>query len=232
MRRAPTLVVLAVCVAMPLAARADDAAFRRTLRVNGHGEATAVPDIARVQIGVTTETATAQEALSQNTRQMNELVARVRELGVAAKDVATSGFSIGPRYARDGHSIVGYQVANGVTVTIRDISKAGPLLDKVVSAGANQVSGISFDVSDPTALLTEARKKAVADAHAKAEELAAGAGTRLGPVLTIEEGGGGPIPRPMRGMQVAYAASSAGPPPIEPGESTLDVDVTITYEIE
>jgi len=201
--KATALALLLIIAVAPGAARAGEAPFQRTLRVNGHGEAHVAPDIARVQIGVTTEAATAQEALSQNTRQMNELVARVKELGIASKDLGTSGFSIGPRYARDGHSIVGYQVSNGVTVTIRDIAKAGPLLDKVVSAGANQVSGISFDVSDSTALLTEARKQAVADAHAKAAELAAGTGTKLGPVLTIEEGGGGPIPRPMRGLQVA-----------------------------
>ncbi len=231
---APTVVLALslLAVSIPLAARADEPPFHRTVRVSGHGEARAVPDLARVSVGVTTQAASAQEALAQNSRQMNELVARVKELGIVPKDLATSGFSIGPRYTRDGQTVVGYQVTNRLTVTIRDIAKAGPLLDKVVAAGANQVSGIGFEISDPKTLLAEARKRAVADARDKAEQLVAEAGAKLGRVLTIDESGGAPIPRSPGGLRVAYAASQAAPAPIEPGESTVDVNVEITYEIE
>jgi len=225
------LALILFAASIPLAARADQQPFQRTVRVSGHGEAHGVPDIARVSIGVTTQAGSARDALAQNSQQMNALVARVKELGVAAKDLRTSGFSIGPRYARNSQSIVGYQVTNRLTVTIRDIAKAAPLLDKVVAAGANQVSGVSFDLSDPKALLAEARRHAVADARTKAGQLAAEAGVKLGRVLTIEEGGGVPVPRPRIALQAAYEASTAAPP-IEAGESTVSVNVEITYEIE
>ncbi|MBX0327859.1 SIMPL domain-containing protein [Oscillochloris sp. ZM17-4] len=201
----------------------------RQITVVGSGEVKVTPDTASVQIGVETTAPTTQEALSQNSAQASAIIEQIKALGVAEKDIQTSGFNIYPTYNDTGREVTGYTVSNQVSVTIRDLAQAGGLLDQVVQAGANRIYGVSFSVADPSAALAQARDKAVADAKARAEQLAGQAGATVGQVLVISENvGSGPVvPMPM--MDRAMGASAEAP--IQAGEQSYSAQVQITFEL-
>src|SRR4051812_12267210 len=159
----------------------------RQVTVVGHGEVKGQPDTVTVQIGVETEAPAAKDALAQNTDKAQALQTKLKDLGVADKDMQTSNFSIYPTYGSDGRQVTGYHVANSVVVKIRDLSKAGTLLDQVVQAGANSVNGVTFSVDEPKALLNQAREQAIQDAKERAELLAKASGATVGDVLVINE---------------------------------------------
>lgn len=202
----------------------------RQITVVGAGEARVAPDMASVQIGVETSAPTTQEALAQNTAQAQALIDKVKELGVAEKDVQTSGFNIFPNYSEDGRTVTGYTVSNIVSVTIRDLAQAGALLDQVVQAGANRVYGVSFGVSDMKAAQAQAREAAVTDARARAEQLAQAGGASVGQVLVITENIGAAMPVPMPAMMADRAEAGAAVP-IQTGEQTIGAQVQVTYEL-
>ena len=198
----------------------------RQVSVAGHGEVKGRPDTATVQIGVESEATTAKEALAQNTAQAQAIQQKLKDLGVAEKDLQTSNFAVNPTYGNDGRQITGYHVSNSVTVTIRNLDQAGALLDQVVQAGANSIYGISFSVEDPQKLLEQARQQAVANAKARATQLASAGGAAIGDVLVISENANAPVPLPMAAR--AEAAPSAAVP-VQPGEQSFSVDVQVTY---
>ena len=195
--------------------------------VNGTGRISVAPDIALLTLGVESQAATLAEATADAARRMSAVVARIKALGVPDADITTVAYSVDPRMApidparRDPPRLVGYQVTNLAQVTVRKPADAGSILDGAVAAGANAVRGIRFTLADSSAAQAEARKQAVADALAKARQLATAGGVTLGPVLTIRESGG-PAPVPMRAM--SFGAVST---PIEPGQ----LDVTVTIEL-
>jgi len=214
-----------------------------TLTVSGHGEISAAPDVAEINIGVVTQGRTAGDALRENSRAMSALQEELKRRGVAAKDIQTTRLNVSPRYSqpprnppgRQGgepfvREIIGYDVNNTVNVTARDLDKLGELLDAVVSAGANQLNGISFRIEESQKLMDEARKRAMADAQRKAELLAGEVGMVLAKPIQIVEGGGSapPPPRPMaRGMMAAAEAV-----PVAAGEEELSVNVRVVYEMK
>jgi len=209
-----------------------------TISMTGEGSASAVPDLAVLTSGVVTEAKTAREALDANTAAMTKLIDSFKATGIEARDVATSGFSVQPRYVypqpRNGEQgpprITGYEVRNNVTVKVRDLAKLGTILDTAVTQGSNQIDGLTFDIAKKEELLNEARKKAYADARVKAELYAGAAGVTLGRLRNLsEQSGYHPPPRPM--MMRAEAAKAA-PVPVEAGEQELSVTVTATWEIE
>ncbi len=220
----------AALIGRPTSAQAQTAGVTgmRQITVVGSGEVKVTPDTASVQIGVETTAPTTQEALAQNTDQANAIIAKIKELGVAEKDIQTSGFNIYPTYDTNGREVTGYTVSNQVNVTIRDLAKAGSLLDQVVQAGANRIYGVSFSVADTAAALGQARDKAVADAKARAEQLAQQAGASIGQVLVITENVGSvPVPMPMMDRAVAQGAAV----PVQAGEQAYSAQVQITYEL-
>jgi uncharacterized protein YggE len=228
----PMLAGLAAVLFLTIPALADGPT--PTLTADGRGTEMVVPDIAVVTIGVESRGRTASAALAANSTDLTRAIGAIRAAGVADRDIGTSGFGIDPVYAeqKEGETntpppIIGYQVSNSVTVTIRDIAKSGGILDAVVNAGANQVNGISFDVSDPKAAHEAALKAAIAEALAKGELMADAAGVRLVRVLSVataQDGG----PRPMFLAMAAKAAPSA---PVMPGQQSLDATATISWEI-
>src|SRR5262249_9993198 len=126
-----------------------------TLTANGDGMVRATPDIAVVTVGVVTNDKTAAAALSANSTDMNRVIAAMKEAGIADQDIGTSGFYVNPLYPPEREQskaqlVIGYRVTNELRVTVRDFAKAGPILDKVISAGAEQVNGVSFELSDRT----------------------------------------------------------------------------------
>ena len=207
----------------------------RTLAVSGVGEAAAAPDQAILQIGVQADGKTAAEALRAMSTRMSATIARLKSSGVADKDIQTSGLSLNPRYNYETRpqnpQIIGYTASNMLTVKLRELSKAGALIDAAVSDGANTLGGLSFGFADTSPLEKAARADAVADAREKAETLAKAAGVTLGPILQIQDGYASPAPQPMYEGR-AMAAQSAKDVPIAPGESTLSASVTLIYEIK
>ena len=224
---------LMACTGAP-EALADDAAAPRTITVNGTGEAFAAPDMAIVSIGVTSEAPTAGEALAKNNADMAATVAKLKELGVADRDLQTSGLSLNPQYDYENNRrsprVIGFAASNTLTVRLRDLSKAGAVIDEAVRAGANALGGVSFGFDDPAPLKADARKNAVRDARATAELLAKESGVTLGRILTINDGYvAAPSPRPaMMRMEAAQASAV----PMEAGESGVNASVTMVFEIK
>ncbi|GAB4580506.1 MAG: SIMPL domain-containing protein [Anaerolineales bacterium] len=205
----------------------------RTLSINGHGEVTLTPDIAYIYVGVHTENEVAGEAVAENNEQAQTVIDALRVAGIAAEDISTTNFSLwySQNYDMNGQPTDGkYVVDNTVFITVRDLEKLGEVLDTAIEAGANSVNGLSFDVSDKTAALAEAREKAVANARAQAEELAALAEVELGDIQSISMYGG--VPTPYYGGYDRAATEAAASVPITPGQFVVSVDVSILFEIQ
>jgi uncharacterized protein len=215
-----------------------------TISVSGTGKVSAAPDIAEISVGVVTQAETARDALSANNQAMTALRNVLKERGVAEKDIQTTNISVNPRYSQPPQprpnqaqrefvpKIVGYEVRNQVQITGRDITKLGVLLDAVVQAGANQMHGISFRIDEPEKLLDQARKKAMADAKRKAEQLAGEAGVVVGSPIRIQEGGAPAPPSPQPMMGRAFLAAAPSEVPVAGGEQDLSVTVHVVYELK
>ena len=206
----------------------------RIISLSGHGEVRATPDLAFVTSGVVTQGATAAEALAANTKAMTDLFAALKESGIADRDIQTSNFSVQPRYDFSNNQapkMVGYDVSNNVTVTLRKVDTLGTLLDKMVQSGSNQINGISFDVSKPEEAMDEARKLATEDATRKAKVYANAMGIELGNVMQVSEGSAAQPPMPMV-RSTMMKADAAPPVPVAAGEQTLAVDVNVVWEIK
>lgn len=216
-------------------------AYAGTITIDGMGEVRAAPDMAVITSGVTTQGATAREALDANTAAMAELVATLKESGIAARDIQTSGFSVNPDYVysdeRDANGytrppkINGYQVMNTVTVAVRDLETLGGILDKAVTVGANTINGVTFSVADPGDLYDEARKAAFADAREKAELYATAAGGTLEELVSIAESQSFNQPQPMP-MYAMRAEADAAAVPVEAGELSFSINVTVQWELD
>jgi uncharacterized protein YggE len=211
-----------------LAQQVPQGTLVRQVTVVGHGELQARPDTAIIQIGVESEAKTAKEALALNTQEATAVQKKLTDLGIDVKDIQTSGFNIYPTYNTDGRQITGYHVSNMVTVKIRNLDKAGTLLDQVVQAGANSISGISFTVDNPRTLQDQAREAAMKDAKARADLLARAGGAVVGDVIVITENVGSAVPLPVMMNERAVAAQDASVP-VQPGQLTIGLDVQVTY---
>ncbi|MFN4228711.1 SIMPL domain-containing protein [Parvibaculum sp.] len=210
----------------------------RTITITGEGEVSAAPDIAYVETGVVTEGKTAAEALAANTAAMEQVFAGLGEAGIEKKDMQTSQFSVYPVYEQvkpeddrpHTPKIGGYRVQNQLTVTVRDLTALGGILDQVVSLGSNQLSGISFSIDEPEPLVNEARKDAVKNALEKAKLYAGAAGVALGEIMSISENGVSmPQPYYAKDMMMRAEASSV---PVAAGEQTLSASVTLVIKID
>ncbi len=206
----------------------------RSITVVGNGKVTAQPDMAIVQVGVETRNESAEMAVSENTRRMNAVLDVLKSAGIAETDIQTTNFSLYADQQRgpNGELLrpIQYVASNMVRVTVRDLTKVGAILDAAVSAGANQVYGVSFGVTNPSRLQVQAEESAVEDARARAQALAARAGVQLGDVLSISETISGPPPILYR-QDVAMAAPSAAPVPVQPGELEFNAQVQIVYAL-
>ncbi len=201
-----------------------------TVQVAGRGSVQAEPDVATIRIGVTTESAKAEDAVSANSAATAKVISELQSASIDKKDLKTSNFSVYPQYRTEGenkHQVLTYRVSNSVTVTIRDITRVGDLLAKAVAAGSNQINGPSFSVSNPEKYLNEARKKAVENAMAKASVYASAAGMKLGAVLEMSEPG---VPAPV--YTAGLARSAAAPVPIEAGEERLEAQIFLVIELK
>ncbi len=202
------------------------------ISVTGEATLNAAPDLAQLDGGVSTEARTAREASDANNAAMRKVLLALKNLGLAENDYQTARLSLQPQYAgnsnRSGpNAITGYRASNRVTIKVRDVAKVANVIDTLVSAGANDIGGITFMVSTASKLLDEARPRAIADARRKAEIYARAAGVGLGDPISITEGGAAP-PMPMARRMAADFASA----PVTPGEETLHLTVSVSWAIK
>jgi uncharacterized protein len=201
------------------------------ISVTGEATVSVPPDLAQIEAGVTSEAKTAREASDANNAAMGKVLLALKGAGIEEKDYQTSRLSLQPESApnRPGGpaTIVGYRASNRVTVRLHDVSKVASVIDMLVAAGANDIGGINFTVSQTSKLLDDAREQAIADARRKAEIYAKAAGVTLGAPLSISEGGT-PVPIPYRRMAAGIAPSA----PVAQGEETLQVTVAVSWAIK
>ena len=234
-KAAAAFAVMATFAAPQVAAAQDTPAVQGVqgtlLSVSAEGKSEARPDLATINLGVTTEGQTAQAALAENARRMSALTQALRRAGIAERDIQTSNVSVYPQQQyREGQPplITDYQANNTVNAKIRNINNTGRVIDAAVAAGGNTVHGVSFSHADPDAQLDIARRAAIAEARRRAELYANALGMRVHRIVAVSEGGGyaPPIPMPMERMAAQDAST-----PISPGEIETRVSVNVTFEL-
>lgn len=203
--------------------------------VTGEGKVTLSPDIAKIQAGVTAQSASVKQAQQDINKKIKAISDAIKKLGVDTKDIQTTQYSVHPQYDyRDGRQkITGYEATTTLSIKVRDMEKANDVIDSATANGANQIGGISFDVDDRTKVENEARAKAVEDAKKKAEMAAKTAGFTLGRVINYNENTGGdmrPVPLMYAKTEMAGTADQVASP-IEPGSQDITVTVSLSYEI-
>lgn len=226
------------------------------LSLTAEGRSRRTPDLAMFTAGVVTQGRTAAEALAENNRQMQAVVAALRRGGVAERDIQTAAISLNPRYvhpereamirARETREpyvppaepsaprIVGYDARNSVQVRVRRVAEMGRIIDALAAAGANEIHGPAFTMDEPRTALDEARAAAVAEARQRAELYARAAGMRVARIVSITEAGGHyPVDAiTVSGSRMGFAgAPPPPPPPVAPGELTLGINVSVQFEL-
>jgi uncharacterized protein len=193
------------------------------ITVQGSGTVSTIPDRAQISFGVETRAATARAALAANAAEMRKVIAAVKAAG--ATDVQTQSVSLQPQYAEAG-TVQGYIAQNSVSGTIRELARAGAVIDAAVEAGANQVYGPSLSRGDQTELYRQALRAAVADARTRAQALAGAANLTLGRVTQVVESGSAPMP-----FASAVKAEDASGTPIEAGTQQVVASVQVTFAV-
>jgi uncharacterized protein YggE len=222
--------VAAVLVSLAAAAEPDSAhGLAAQLRaegitVSGSGIVRTTPDRAEVSFGVQSQARTASAALTASNTEIEKVIAALRASGVAAADIQTQQVSLSPRYTENGQDIVGYTAQNSVSAKLRNLERAGAVIDAGVAAGANQLYGPSLSRSDADQLYRNALRAAVADAREKAQVIATAAGVSLGKVLGVEESGATPVAK----EDSARSTPSAS---IEPGTQDVQAMVVVTFVV-
>ena len=233
-------ICLLVAVALPAWAQEEAAPTRaavRTLSVTGTAQTRERPDLATVTLGLETQAAELTPAIAQNNRAMEAVVAAIRKLGIAARDIQTANFSVFPLYRSrptpqgdEEQQLIGYRVSNLVTVRTENMDRVGPIIDAGMAAGANQVTGVGFSLRDDLGARSRALGAAAREARAKAEALADALGLRLGPVVAVSEQGA--QVRPVFTEAMARFAGAPGPTPISPGQVEVSATVSLTYQLQ
>lgn len=202
--------------------------------LSAEGEISLVPDIAVLQMGVSAQAPTAAEAVRLNRERMTAALTALKAAGVAAKDIQTSGFNLGPQYAYEPNKpprLTGYAASNSVTATVREIGRAGAVIDSVTASGANQINGISFDIADRRKAENDARRAAVKALQDKAELYAAATGLHVVRLASLSEGSDA-APQPVRVYAMARMSAEAVATPVEPGELKVRMVVNGIYELD
>jgi len=218
-------------VLTPTTAASAAAASTSGITVTGTGKVTGTPDTLRISLSINATSANIDDALGQANKSAAAVQSALKDRGVDAKDMQTSGLSIQPNYTQKG-APDGYAVSESLTASIRDLSKAGGTLSAAVAAGGNavRVDGVSVALDNTSALLVGARTSAIDDAKAKATQYAQAAGRTLGAVVSISEVVSSPTP--VTDMRFAAQTSGAvSAVPIQAGSQDVSVDVTVVYAI-
>jgi uncharacterized protein YggE len=203
-----------------------------TIVVTGTGRVAVEPDLADLRLGVSVARPTVDAARAGAATTMDAILAAVIEAGVARRDVRTTLLSVQPRYDyRDDKppTLTGYELANVVEVTVRDLARLGDVVDGTLRAGATSMDSLSFRVADPAPAEREARVFAMASARARADVLAEAAGLAIVGVSDIVEGGAVRPPMPFAKSERMMAMAADASTPVEAGSMEIAVSVTVSY---
>lgn len=216
-----------------------------TISITADGKVTVVPDMATVSLGVVSQGTTAVEVKNQNNDKVNKITDFIKKQGIDQKDITTTQFNFYPTYDYSGGTsrITGYQGSQTVTIKVHGVDKSqdtlNKILDGVVNNGANQIDGVYFTVEKPDDLKQQARKEAIANAKAKAQELAKEAGLTLGKVVNLSESSSGYYPGPIPYAMDAYAGGKGGggaessiAPSVSVGSQEITQTMTVTFELK
>lgn len=219
------------------------------ISVSGEGRVFAKPDIVKITATVMTDKPALADAEKENSDLSNKVTEALKANNVAEKDIQTTSFNIYPQYSYpvpcyqtsssipcpSGSAkpeIVSYQIRNTLTITVRDVAKAGDILDIIVKSGVNEVSNFQLTIDDPKTFQGEARQKAIDDARAKAQAIASSLGKRLGRIAAFSESGSLPAPMALGLGGGDVSGKSFSVPSIQPGENEVVSSVAIVYELE
>jgi uncharacterized protein len=232
MKKAIVTCALLAAASAPAAPAAAQPVTGTRVDIVATGEVERVPDMARINTGVMTQAPTATEAIRQNAAQMERMREALRGAGVEERDIQTSSINLHPEWhhrENQAPQFAGYRAHNMLTVRFRDVANAGRILDTLVESGANQIDGPTLFIDRPEAALDEARAEALANARARADLYARQLGMRVRRILSVSEAGLGYFPPPPMavGAEVRVAGSR-----IAPGEQTLSVSLTVSFELE
>jgi len=198
-----------------------------TITVSANGSVTLVPDVARVSVGVTVTKPTVKAARDAAGKSMTAIIAAIKALGIDEKDIRTTSIDLSPQYSNSTTpKVVGYRMSEQLQITVRDLDKAGDVVEAATAKGATEVNGLWFEVGDPAKAMDQARAAAIATARTSAQAMAAAAGVTLGAVVSISEASisnPGPYPAMLRDE-----AST----PIQPGTQDVQASVTVVFEID
>jgi uncharacterized protein YggE len=222
------LIVFAALVGQGLLAQPPQQA-QRLIGASGQASISVKPDQAKVDIGVTTRAATAQDAAAQNVSQVNSVLAQLRTVLGSTADIKTISYSLSPNYQYPQGApavLTGYTASNTVEATINDLSLIGRAIDAASQAGANNVQGLRFALQDEEPSRQQALGLAAKQAKAHAQAIASGLGANLGAVISAQEGGGVILP-----VVPAATARDATTTPIETGMVQIQATVSIQVEL-
>ncbi|MCC6589998.1 MAG: SIMPL domain-containing protein [Bryobacterales bacterium] len=225
------LITLSVAVLMTLPVSAQVVGRRPFIRAFGDGVASSAPDSVKVNVGLTTQADTAQASAEQNAAKMTTILTALRQLLGSSAEIRTVTFSINPVYrpATNPPVLTGYSTTNIVEVTVGNATTAGRVIDTATQAGANVVQGLRFALRDTTPLLLQALRLATQRARATAETIASGLGSRVGSVVSVEQG---IVPSAAARSDVGAGATASVPTPVEAGQVEVRAYVTIEVELQ
>jgi uncharacterized protein YggE len=205
----------------------------RTVTVTAEGTASGTPDTAVVQLGVQTQATSAKGALDQANQKAAQLLDALKFGGVKPEDITTTNVFVYPQYGPNDQKITGYQAGNSVSATIRDVTKAGAIIDAAAGVVGDQITlqGVSFNIDDTGRLRQAARDDAVAHAKSQADQLAAATGLTVGKVVSIVEGSVPDIPLVYAAAAPATTVADSAAVPLQPGQQELNLSVTVVYEL-
>lgn len=213
---------------------------RGTISVSGDGRVFMAPDIAQLSFGVQTgRQPTAKAAMDKLTTSMNAIIAATKAAGVPEKDISTQSFWLNPiyDYTTGGQVFRGFEASQSLSVKVRNLDKVTDVLSAATEAGANQAGGVNFTIDDPEAKRAEAREEAIKEAKEKARVLAGQLGVTLGEIKNFSENSGGWV-APMYMRTEAYGVGGGmddvaqKAPELPAGEQEINVNVTLTFEIQ
>jgi uncharacterized protein YggE len=231
-------------IATPALAASNDCDSTRTIQISGSAVVKVVPDLVTIQLGVTSNDTSPQGVYDKNTAAIKKVVAAIRALGVAEKDISTDYYLIRPLYNNyDSLTITGYRINNTVVVNLKDTSKVSSVLAMALSAGANEVIDVQFKTTQLRQYRDQARELALKAAQEKARDLASAANAQPGCVLTIDENSwsyyGSPWSsryQPQLQNVMQNAASSTQPPsddgPISLGQIAVQAEVQVRFSLK
>ena len=232
------LIVFSVLFIMQTKAETSSTSVVSTLSVNGHGDAVAKPDVATINIGISSRGKTANEATALNSVSVQKLISTLIMAGIAEKDIQTNSVSVFPIYKptrpsendfNDVNKVLGYEASNYIQAKIRNVNDVGRVIDLVTLAGDYTVNGLNFGLEKDDSFEAEALKEAVKDARAKADVVAVAAGVSISGIKNITVGTSfSPIFKSVSGVEAAASADT----PVLPGETTVTQDVSIEYLLE